>query len=159
MGGSFSIFDNDTWNVTGPGNGASGNNGPFSNFGYRSASVDGTNYRVSFITGDPVRISLHQDHWSSGGWAYLTHGLDLEQSDAPYCVNLHKQGQFVSETQGQIHHDSNFIVPAGYHFIQSLAMSYGGGTYWNFEGPVSGGDTQYPGGRHSYGVTGELAEY
>jgi hypothetical protein len=153
---AFSIFDNVPWNVAGPGDGAGGNNGPFSNFGYRSAAVNGTNYRVSFITGDIVQATLHQDHYQSGGWAYLTHGLNIEQSDSPYCVNLHRQGQFVSETQGQITHNSNFIIPEGYHFIQSLAMSYGGGLYYNFEGPISGGDTQFPGGRHSYGTTGNI---
>lgn len=157
---AFSIFDSTpVWYVTGPGNGAAGNNGPFSNFTYQNASRDGTNYRVSFITGDPIQVNIHQDHWSWDGWSYLTHGLDLEQADSPYVVNLHRQGQFVSETQGQIHHDSNFFVPEGYHFIQSLAMSYGGGAYWQFEGPISGGDPSYPGGRHSYGTTGEMSGF
>lgn len=160
---AFSIFDNETWNVTGPGNGAANNNGPFSNFGYRNSTRDGTDYRVSFISGDPTQLNLHQDHWSSGGWAYLTHALDLDQSNSPICNFIHRQGQFVSESQGQITHNSNFIVPEGYHFIQSLAMSYGGGTYWNFEGagftPDPSGVTQYPNGRHSYGTTGEISGF
>jgi len=156
---AFGIFDGADWTVTGPGNGSANNNGPFSNFGYRSTSNQGTGNRLSFITGEPIEVQMHQDHWQSGGWAYLTHALDLEQSDSPYVHNIHRQGQFVSETQGQITHHSNFIVPEGYHYIQQLAMSYGGTSYEIYEGPVSGGDALYPGGRHSYGTTGRLSKY
>lgn len=156
---AYSIFEGQDWTVAGPGSGAANNNGPFSNFGYRSGSNQGIGNRVSFITGEPVEVEMHQDHWQSGGWAYLTHALDLEQTDSPFCVNIHRQGQFVSETQGQITHHSNFIVSEGYHYIQQLAMSYGGGTYEIFEGPVSGGDASFPGGRHSYGTTGRISGY
>jgi hypothetical protein len=156
---AYSIYDGADWTVAGPGNGAANNNGPFSNFGYRNVNSQGLGNRVSFICDEPVVVEMHQDHYQSGTWAYLTHALDLEQIDAPRVHHIHRQGQFVSETQGQITHHSHFIVPAGYHYIQQLAMSYGGGTYAIYEGPVSGGDASFPGGRHSYGTTGKISEY
>lgn len=157
---AFSIFDGANWNVTGPGNGRASFNGPLSNFGYRSEANPGAGNRVSFITGEVMTVEMHQDHWSSGTWAYLTHVLDLDQYDSPYVIDVHEQGQFVSETQGQITHHSNFTVSAGYHFVQELAMSYGGGTYWVFElHTPSGGNSTYPGGRHSYGATGRISSY
>jgi hypothetical protein len=159
VSGAFSIYDGATWAIAGAGYGTASTNGPFSNFGYRNGTTQGTGNRISFITGDTQTIEMNQSHWSSGGWAYLTHGLNLEQASSPRVVDLHRQGQSVSEEQGQIIHSSKFIVPAGFHYVQQLAMSYGSMTYWVYEGPTSGGNVSYPGGRHSYGAVGTIASY
>jgi len=160
---AFSIFSDSHWTVLGGDIGSK--NGPMLNFnsdwiagGNNTSNI---NYRVSFITGDPVELSLYQSHWSSGGWCYLTHVADIEEIDKPLVSDCHQQGQFVSESQGMIVHNSNFVLAEGYHFIQSMAFSYGGGNFYyqyeagNVQSSITGSGT-VPGGRHSYGTTGSI---
>jgi hypothetical protein len=123
------------------------NNGPFQNFG-------GAGHRVSFICGDAVNTFMKMEYYQSGGWSYLTHVLDKDSSNNVKVLDVHRQGQIVSESQGNVSHTSTFNVQPGCHFIQEMAMSYNNINYMNRT--AVGSTDGIAVDRHVYGTIGTL---
>lgn len=147
---TFSILETGTvasinyWDSTVNGDNA-GANGPFEMFG-------GPGNKVSFICRQPTVVQLNSIHYTGNNICfYFGYSLDVE---TPMVSDIFTRtpGQPIYEScrNGDLAQAFNSTIPAGYHYIQIVSMTYASQLQRYLV---------WTGDRHSYGTVGTIAAY
>jgi hypothetical protein len=151
---SFSILETGTipstpgginyWDSTINGDNA-GANGPFEMFG-------GAGNKVSFICRQPIVTALNSIHYTQNNTCfYFGYSLDKETpTTAQLFANTPGVPIYESCRNGDLAQSFYYTVPAGYHYIQLVSMTYASQLQRYLV---------WTGDRHSYGTVGTLAAY
>jgi hypothetical protein len=147
---SFSILETGSvasinfWDSTANGDNA-GANGPFEMFG-------GAGNKVSFICRQPIVTALNSIHYTGNNICfYFGYSLDKETPmAAEIFANTPGVPIYESCRNGDLAQSFYYTVPAGYHYIQLVSMTYAGQLQRYLV---------WTGDRHSYGTVGTLAAY
>lgn len=148
---SFSILETGTsisginrWTSTTNGDNAN-NNGPFEPFG-------GVNNKIGFICRSPLVTTLNSILFIEYDFCtYYTYSLDLETPTvAELLAKTPGVPIFESCSSGALTQAYTNTIPAGYHYIQKVSMTYQN----QFQRYLV-----WTGDRHSYGTIGTLAAF